>query len=29
VADRLIIRHYGELVGQLMTQRNGHQDGVG
>ena len=28
-ADRLIIRHYGELVGQIMTQRYGHLAGLG
>ena len=28
-ANRLVIRHYGQLVGQIMTQRNGHPDGPG
>jgi GAF domain-containing protein len=28
-ADRLIIRHDGELAGQIMTQRNARQDGLG
>jgi len=28
-ADRLIIRNYGELVGQIMTERTGHPDGPG
>ena len=28
-ADRLIIRHYGELAGEIMTQRNSHPDGPG
>jgi len=27
--DRLIIRHYGELAGQILAERNGHQDGLG
>ena len=28
-ADRMIIRHYGELVGEIMTQRSGLPDGPG